>query len=222
MIGKFNQQAKKNASARMLFAAALVLACAVGTVTGAVAQTVVVPPTRIDITPPAGNTPFLVGHAQGSQGYVCLPTPDGGTSWTVNSPRPEATLFTDILGQNFQIITHFASINANPKPGVTVPLGGNATWQSSLDSSKVWATASGHIDAGTDLNSCPNSGSIQCLLLQSVGNQKGPTGGKLLNNVTFIQRLNTNGGSAPTTACSVGQTQLQGYTADYYFYRAGN
>jgi hypothetical protein len=116
----------------------------------------------------------------------------------------------------------FASINANPKPGVTVPLGGNTTWQSSLDSSKVWATASGHIDAGTDPNSCPNSGSIQCLLLQSVGNQKGPTGGKLLNNVTFIQRLNTNGGSAPTTACSVGQTQLQGYTADYYLYRAGN
>jgi len=32
--------------------------------------------------------------------------------------------------------------------------------------------------------------------------------------------LNTNGGSAPTTACTVGQTQLQGYTADYYFYRA--
>lgn len=222
MIVKFNQQAKKNASARMLFAAALVLASAVGTVTGAVAQTVAVPPTPIDITPPAGNTPFLVGHAQGSQGYICLPTSDGGTSWTVNPARPEATLFTDIFGQNFQIITHFASINANPKPGVTVPLGGNATWQSSLDTSKVWAAATGHIDAGTDPNSCPNSGSIQCLLLQSVGNKKGPAGGRLLNNVTFIQRLNTSGGSAPTTACTVGQTQLQGYTADYYFYRASN
>jgi hypothetical protein len=222
MIVKFNQQAKRNASARMLFAAALVLASAVGAVTGAVAQTIAVPPTPIDITPPAGNTPFLVGHAQGSQGYICLPTSDGGTSWAVNPARPEATLFTDILGQNFQIITHFASINANPKPGVTVPLGGNATWQSSLDTSKVWATATGHIDAGTDPNSCPNSGSIQCLLLQSVGNQKGPTGGRLLNNVTFIQRLNTSGGSAPTTACTVGQTQLEGYTADYYFYRASN
>jgi len=219
MIGKFNQQTKKNASLRMLFAAALVLACAVGTVTGAVAQSITVPPTPTEITPPVGNTAFLVGHAQGSQGYVCLPTPEGGTSWTVNSPRPEATLFTDVFGQNFQIITHFTSINANPKPGITVPLSGNATWQSSLDTSKVWATASGHIDAGTD-SSCPNSGSIQCLLLQSAGNQKGPTGGRLLNDVTFIQRLNTNGGSAPTTACTVGQTQLQGYTADYYFYHA--
>lgn len=219
MIGKFNQQAKKNVSGRIVFVAALMLACAVGTVTSAAAQIVNVPPTPTEITPPAGNTAFLVGHAQGSQGYVCLPTTDGGTSWTINAPRPEATLFSDIFGQDFQIITHFTSINANPKPGVVVPLSGNATWQSSLDTSKVWATASGHIDAGTDA-SCPNSGSIACLLLQSAGNQKGPTGGRLLNNVTYIQRLNTNGGSAPTTACTVGQTQLQSYTADYYFYRA--
>ena len=76
------------------------------------------------------------------------------------------------------------------------------------------------IDAGSDPASCPNSGSIQCLLLQSIGNQKGPTGGKLLANTTFIQRLNTNGGAAPTTACTVGQTQLVPYTADYYFFHA--
>jgi hypothetical protein len=55
-------------------------------------------------------------------------------------------------------------------------------------------------------------------LLQSVGNLKGPTGGRLLANVSFIQRLNTNGGSAPISACSVGQTQLVPYTADYYFF----
>jgi hypothetical protein len=223
MFGKFNQQAKKNAAARILFAAALVLACAAGTVTGVAAQSVTVPPTPTEITPPAGNSVFLVGHAQGSQGYICLPTSTGGTSWTVNSARPEATLFSDVFGQDFQIITHFTSFVTNPNPATApnpLPLGGNATWQSSFDSSKVWAVATGHIDAGTDLASCPNSGSISCLLLQSIGNQKGPTGGRLLNNVTFIQRLNTNGGSAPTTACSVGQTQLQPYTADYYFYRA--
>jgi len=100
-----------------------------------------------------------------------------------------------------------------------VPVGGNATWQSSFDTSKVWAVATGHIDAGTDA-SCPNAGSIQCLRLQSVGNQEGPTGGKLLSNVTFVQRLNTRDGSAPTTACSVGQTQLVPYTADYFFFHA--
>jgi hypothetical protein len=222
MIGKFNQPAKKNASARILFAAVLMLACAVGTVTGAAAQSIIVPPTPPEITPPAGNTAFLEGHAQGSQGYVCLPTSTGGTSWTVNSARPEATLFSDFLGQSFQIITHFTSFDANPNQNAPnpLPLGGNATWQSSLDTSKVWASAVGTIAAGSDEASCPNSGSIPCLLLQSIGNQKGPTGGRLLNNVTFVQRLNTNGGSAPTSACTVGQTQLQPYTADYYFYRA--
>src|SRR6201981_2035334 len=124
-----NKQAKKNASARILFAAALVLACAVGTVTGAAAQ-VTPPTTPTDIAVPVGNSPFLVGHAYGSQGYTCLPTSIGGTAWNP-SARPEATLFTDLFGAQFQIITHFQSINANPNASVTsVPLGGNATWQS--------------------------------------------------------------------------------------------
>ena len=42
--------------------------------------------------------------------------------------------------------------------------------------------------------------------------------GRLLAKTTFVQRLNTNGGSAPDTACTVGQTQLVPYTADYYFF----
>jgi hypothetical protein len=204
---------------RNLFTAALVLACALGT---HVAAQVTVPPTPTNITPGPGNVAFLVGHAKGSQGYVCLPDGNGGTSWTVNNARPEATLFTDLFGQPVQFITHFLSKDENPNGFAPTPLpaGGNATWQSSLDTSRVWAVATGHIDAGTDLASCPHDGAIQCLLLQSIGNQKGPTGGRLLANVTFVQRLNTNGGSAPTTACSVGQTALIPYSADYYFYRA--
>ena len=75
------------------------------------------------------------------------------------------------------------------------------------------------IDPDPNVASCPNTGSIQCLLLQSVGNKKGPTGGNLLAKTTFIQRLNTSGGAVPTTACTVGQTQLVPYTADYFFFR---
>jgi len=196
----------------------LVLGCAFGAGTQAAAQ-VTPPPTPDTIAVQAGNSPYLVGHAFGSQGYTCLPTSTGGTAWNPTA-RPEATLFTDLFGQQFQIITHFQSVNANPKPDVQVPLSGNATWQSSLDSSRVWAVKVNGIDAGTDPDSCPNTGSIQCLLLQSVGNKKGPTGGNLLANTTFIQRLNTRGGAVPTTACTVGQTQLVPYTADYYFFRA--
>jgi hypothetical protein len=161
----------------------------------------------------------LVGHAFGSQGYTCLPTSTGDPAWNPTA-RPEATLFTDFFGQQFQIITHFQSINAHPNKDVIPPLSGNVTWQSSLDSSRVWMVKKSGIDAGSDAASCPNTGSIQCLLLQSVGNLKGPTGGNLLAKTTFIQRLNTSGGAVPTTSCSVGQTQLVPYRADYFFFRA--
>ena len=213
-----NQQTKKIARVRGVFVAALVLACAFGTVTLAAAQ-VTPPPVPDTIAVPVGNSAFLVGHATGSQGYTCLPTATGDAAWNPTA-RPEATLFSDLFGQQFQIITHFQSINENPNKGVIVPLTGNATWQGSLDSSRVWMVKVNGIDAGSDDKSCPNSGSIQCLLLQSVGNAKGPTGGNLLAKTTFIQRLNTSGGAVPTTACTVGQTQLVGYTADYYFFKA--
>src|SRR5215467_12355219 len=212
---KNGQQTKKTAPVRQMLA--VIAICAIGAITHAAAQ-VTPPPTPSTIAVPEGNSPYLVGHAFGSQGYTCLPTSTGGTAWNPTA-RPEATLFADRLG-TFQIITHFQSINANPKPGVTVPRSGNATWQGSLDSSRVWAVKVTGIDAGSDPASCPNTGSIQCLLLQSVGNAKGPTGGSLLARTTFIQRLNTAGGAVPVSACTVGQTQLVGYTADYYFFRA--
>jgi Protein of unknown function (DUF3455) len=218
MSNNLGQQTRKTARVRGLLVAALMLGCTFGTVTHAAAQTVTPPPTPEQITPPEGNFAFLVGHAFGSQGYTCLPTSTGSTAWNPTA-RPEATLFTDLFGAKFQIITHFQSINEKPKPGINPPLSGNATWQSSLDTSRVWAVKVNGIDAGSDPASCPNSGSIQCLLLQSVGNAKGPTGGNLLFKTTFIQRLNTAGGAVPTSVCTVGQTQLQPYTADYYFFR---
>jgi hypothetical protein len=166
-----------------------------------------------------GNVVFLVGHATGTQGYTCLPTSTGGTAWSTTA-RPEATLFMDVLEKPRQIITHFASIDERPNEFAPnpVPLGGSATWQSSFDTSRVWAQKVGSIDAGTDPVSCPNTGAIPCLLLESIGNQEGPTGGKDLAKVTYVQRLNTSGGAAPNTACSVGDTRLQPYTADYYFF----
>lgn len=213
-----SQQTSNTARARNLFAVVLVLGCALVFSANASAQAVNPPAVPDDIKVPVGNTAFLVGHAFGTQGYTCLPTSTGGTAWNPNA-RPEATLFLRVFGQLVQIITHFASIDAKPNDFASkpVPLSGNATWQSSFDSSRVWAVKTGQIDAGSDA-SCPNSGAIACLRLQSVGNQEGPTGGKLLANVSFVQRLNTRGGAAPTTACTVGQTQLQPYEADYYFF----
>jgi hypothetical protein len=218
MSKSLSQQARASARGRTLLGAAFVLACAFGTVTHAAAQNPNFPEVPDTIKPREGNTPFFIAHAFGSQGYTCLPTSDGGTAWSTNA-RPEATLFIKVFGHLVQVITHFASIDANPNEFApdTVPLSGNATWQSSFDTSKVWAKKVAGIPAGSD-NSCPHTGSIDCLLLQSIGNQEGPTGGKFLAKTTFVQRLNTRGGAVPTTACTVGQTELRGYEADYVFF----
>ena len=135
------RQIAKISRVRRLFAAGLTLACAFATVTHAQAQSIPSPTTPTLITPPAGNKAFMVGHALGTQGYVCLPTSPGAStaSWTLNPPRPEATLFQTFFGQQLQIVTHFLSPDANPN-GIQDPTPfGNATWQSSFDSSRVWA-----------------------------------------------------------------------------------
>jgi hypothetical protein len=218
MTNDATRQVAKTARVWGLFAA-IVLGSSLGLTASANAQAIKAPAVPDTIKVEDGNTAFLIGHALGSQGYVCLPASTGGTSWTVNNARPEATLFVNFFGQLVQVITHFASVNTNPNDFATkpVPLGGNATWQSSFDSSKVWAVATGIDPAGSDA-SCPNGGSIPCLRLQSVGNQEGPNGGRILATTSFVQRLNTRGGAAPTSICTVGQTQLVPYTADYVFF----
>ena len=49
---------------------------------------------------------------------------------------------------------------------------------------------------------------IAWVLLQVVGSQDGPDGGDTLTATTFVQRLNTSGGVAPSTGCSSSQTSV--------------
>jgi hypothetical protein len=130
----------------------------------------------------------------------CVSTGASTASWTVKNARPEATLFVRGIGPDVQIITHFLSPDTNPNDAAPNPLPfGSATWQSSLDSSKVWAQVfnSTSIPAGSD-SSCPNIGSIACPLLQSIGSEEGPAGGTILSKTTFVQRLNkTPAGDLP-------------------------
>ena len=56
-------------------------------------------------------------------------------------------------------------------------------------------------------------------LLLRANSTEGPG---VFQGVTFIQRLNTVGGTAPTTNCDaahVGQEARVSYTAEYWFYR---
>jgi len=192
----------------------------------------VVPPA---IQVPVGNAAYILGHATGTQGYICLPngasfgwSKTGSLTGPSNNSRPEAILFTDNMRES---ITHFLS----PNPLETAPNPfengqPRPTWQSVRDNSTIWGNKLGSIDAGSDA-SCPNTGSISCLLLQVVGAQRGPKGGNRLSVATYIQRLNTSGGNAPPSpqsgcaeccavSADVGNQLLVPYTADYWFYKA--
>jgi hypothetical protein len=155
----------------------------------------------------AGNKLFLVGHAIGTQQYICLPL---GSSFAWTLFGPQATLFKD---DTKQIITHFLSPNPS-EDGMP-----RATWQHSKDRSAVWAMA---IASSSDLKSVERD-AIPWLLLEVVGDQEGPAGGARLTRTAFIQRLNTSGGTAPMNGCSVstdiGMRVLVPYKADYFFYK---
>ena len=153
---------------------------------------------------PAENTPFREGAAIGTQDYICLPS-SSGFAWTFFGP--EATLFDK---RDQQIITHFLS--PNPFENGTP----RATWQDSEDSSKIWGL--------TVASQTVQPDAIPSLLLRVVGAKNGPTGGSKLSATTFVQRVNTVGGVAPSTGCTtsqdVGQIALVPYSADYFFYQA--
>jgi len=174
------------------------------------AERVTPPLTPANIQAPAGNKPFLVGHAVGTQNYICLPV-GSGFNWTLFGPQ--ATLFRD---NDRQAITHFLS--ANPDENGTL----RATWQHSRDTSAVWGMA---IESSSDANFVA-PGAIPWLLLRVVGDEEGPDGGQKLTDATFIQRLNTAGGIAPSTGCAqptdVGNRVFVPYIADYFFYKANH
>jgi hypothetical protein len=165
-----------------------------------------------NIAVPPGNKAFLEGHGVGTQNYICLPS-GSGFAWTLFTP--EATLFNH--GDNQQVTTHYFSPNNNPFDPADKGMI-RATWEHSRDTSTVWAKA---IETSIDANFVA-PGAIPWLKLQVVGAQDGPIHGDRLAATTFIQRLNTVGGSAPSTGCArpedVGSKMFVPYTADYFFY----
>ena len=202
-------------------AAAIAVAFTVSLSQPAYAGGQVTPPTvPPNLQVPAGNKAFLKGVAEGTQNYVCVPSPASATGVAYALFTPEATLFSDDDGG--QIITHFFSPNPDPRdpntnPAVVAPGGAiRATWVHSQDGSSIWAKLHNNGAAIVDQNS------IAWLLLDAVGVEDGPTGGDILAKTTFVQRVNTTGGLAPKTGCGspgdLGHQAFIPYTADYFFY----
>jgi len=82
----------------------------------------------------------------------------------------------------------------------------------------TWESSSGSKVAAARLAGCtPDTTAIPWLRLGATSSQ----GPGVFRRVTFIQRVNTSGGIAPSTpGTTIGELANVAYTAEYYFYSA--
>lgn len=213
-----NRNSSKGRPTRqILFAACAAVAIAIPR--AAWAGDVTPPPVPANIQVPPGNEAYFVGHAVGTQNYVCLPS---GAGVAYKLFTPEATLFND---DEKQVITHFFAPNpfeSNTSASLVAVGPIRAAWQHSRDASTVWGAVKPGNSSSDAAFVAPNA--VAWLLVTVVGADAGPTGGDTLTKTTFIQRLNTTGGVAPSTGCSssadVDNQAFMPYTADYFFFKA--
>lgn len=185
----------------------IVAALAVAAPFAAMATNVKPPKVPDTLAVPAGSKAFLIGHAVGTQAYICLPE-GTGAKWVLFGPQ--ATVFDD---RGAQIMTHFLS----PNPAESnAP---RATWMDSDRTSAVWAVKVAESDDARFVE----PGAIKWFLLQVKGAEEGSQRNDRLTKTTVIHRVNTSGGVAPASECmlasDVGKTKFVPYTADYVFYK---
>lgn len=133
---------------------------------------------------------FLDVHAIGVQKYTC----QANGTWLFTDP--EATLYTT---NQKPIGTHFLNFAT-----------GRPVWRFQ-DGSSVEAARTAAAPGGP--------GNIAWLLLQSVTTTAGDDGDRL-TKTTWVQRLNTAGGVAPSGPCTPSATVAVPYTTDYTFWTA--
>ncbi len=146
------------------------------------------------IAVPAGNQLTVHDHAIGAQVYTCTASGGGdagAVSYAWVLKAPDAVLYDATFTQ---VGTH----------------GMGPNWTSTVDGSVVNGTKLAQADA-------PVTDAVPWLLLQAAST----SGTGVFTNVTFVQRLNTNGGTAPAGGCdqttAATETRVP-YSADYYFY----
>jgi hypothetical protein len=143
------------------------------------------------IQPPAGHVPFLLGHASGTQNYICQ---QSGSTYTWTLVAPDAKLVDD-KGQ--QIMTHFAGPTWQAKDGSKV-VGARVESFPSPSGAIPWLLLRATSTApGPDGDQLVGTTYIQ--RVNTTGGVAPATG---------------------CDAGHVGATQKVPYTSDYYFYRA--
>lgn len=116
---------------------------------------------------------------------------------------------SDMAGQYaWAFVGPVATLTNGSGKAVGKYFGPPTTWQST-DGSKI---------GGKQLAVAPNaSGNIPLQLVKT----EGAMGSGAMSNVTYIQRLKTQGGVAPSASCAMankGEKKVVDYSADYVFY----
>ncbi len=156
---------------------------------------------------PDGNKHLFTAHADGTQNYVCLPAKTGGFAWTLYGP--DAVLHAEKSGETIGM--HFLTPDA---AGAAHP-----SWQG-LDASRAQAVAI----ANSSDKPFVAEGAVPWLLLKisATTPAKGKAGKYPFASASYVQRIHTSGGIAPSAGCSaagdVGSKALVPYQADYVFY----
>jgi hypothetical protein len=140
---------------------------------------------------PAGNDPFLLGHASGTQRYMCQPS-SSGYAWTFVAPS--ATLVDD---KDKPITTHFAGPTWQARDGSAV-VGARVEGVTVSTSAIPWLLL-----RATSTTTGPDGGDRL-------------TGTTYIQRVNTTGGLAPVSGCDATTA---GTTTDVPYTSDYYFYR---
>ena len=146
-----------------------------------------------------GNKVSFHAYAEGVQIYIATVSPANPAQFVWTFTAPEAVLFDDdgnVVG------LHYAFA------GPTRP-----AWESESGSRVVAARTVPPVTVNTN--------AIPWLILSAVpDNTIGPG---IFERTTYIQRVNTTGGLAPTSAPThLGQEARVAYTADYFFFRKSN
>ena len=157
-------------------------------------STLIAPDTPAAISVPAGNKLVMIAVGTGDLSYECRVKANSTVAYEWVFAGPNAVL-TD---KNGMVVGKYY---------------GGPTWEAN-DGSKV---------TGKQLAISPvSAASIPLQLVKANAVPNSPTSGAM-NDISYIQRLNTIGGLAPNESCTIdnlGAKKLVKYQADYFFYKA--
>jgi hypothetical protein len=148
---------------------------------------------------PAGATVKVHDHAAGAQIYTCTASAADGSA--------------DAGATTYAWVLKAPDANLYDSSGAQVGTHGAGPHWSSSDGSVVNGMKVAQVDS-------PQADAIPWLLLRATST----TGTGIFSDVTYVQRLDTAGGTAPATGCdwtTVGTDVRSAYTAEYYFYTGG-